>query len=191
MKRILLSFLFIILFNYSFGQVATITADGENISLSKVFKTDSLLKKDQLYSIGTEWFVNVFKNPKLVMQMQDRDAGVIIGKCSLSTIDTLKPALSNPIYTEAQVNYNIKISFKDGRIKYDIYGFITKYGNEVKRGNIQISNIPSAGLISKKKLLDYYTKSYKNLQLSSLAECEFISRSIENYFANSKNKSDW
>lgn len=191
MNRNILSCLLIFQCAILSAQTFTVTADGSPISMSKIFKTDSTLKKDQLYSLGTEWFVNVFKNPKFVMQMQDKDAGIIMGKCSLSTVDTLKPGLSQPIYTVIVVNYIIKMSFKDGKIKYDLYSFSTEYGNDVKNGNVIVSNPPTGGLISKKKLIDYYTRSYKNLQLSSIAQCGLISKSIENYFANIKGKPDW
>jgi len=191
MNRILLVIFLTFQCGFVNAQALSFNTDGEPISRSNVFKTDSSLKKNQLYSLGIEWFVNVFNNPKFVMQMQDKDAGIIMGRCSLSVIDTLKPSLSQPIYTTAWINYIIKLSCKDGKIKYELYSFNTEAGTVVKNGAIAVTNVPNGTLTSKKKLTDYYIRTYRNLQLASGAECDLISKSIEKYFANAKYKSDW
>jgi hypothetical protein len=177
---------------YSNAQSVTITADGNVVEMSKVIKTDTLLKKSNLYSLGTEWFVNVFNNPKLVMQMQDSDAGIIIGKCSFNYIDTMKLSFLAPTtYPPTEVDFLIKLSFRDARMKYEIYGFITKGGNTIKNGHVAVGDIPDIAMINKKKLREYYMHSYINAQLGSNRECNDIGQSIEKFFTKQQLKNDW
>jgi len=191
MKRILV-LLCLMYASYANAQTVSITADGDPISATKIIKTDTLLKKKFLYSLGTEWFVNVFNNPKMVMQMQDSDVGIIIGKCSLTYMDTLNLSFLAPTtYPTTEVDYMIKLSFKDGKIKYDIYDFITKAGTAIKIGNIILGPIPNTPMVNKKKLENFYKHSYANAQSAYNTECLLIGTSITDYFLKQRAKNDW
>jgi len=191
MKNLYALLILLFLVEFSKAQTITISADGDPVGLAKVIQVDTSLKKDKLYSMGGEWFVNVFKNPKIVMQLQDKEAGVIIGKCSLSHIDTLKTALSGPIYQTTIINYMIKLSFKDGKVKLDVTNFITEAGNIINNGKINPINLPPAGLIGKKKLNAYYTTCYRHDQESSNQACIYIQKSVENFFTKKNADNNW
>src|SRR5882672_11349281 len=61
---------------------SSVEISGNPIQFSKVLAVDSALTKDKLYSFGVEWFAKTFNNARYVLQMQDKDAGIIIGKGS-------------------------------------------------------------------------------------------------------------
>lgn len=192
----MIKYLFLLIFSIycakSNAQTVTITGDGNAIDVTNVIKTDTLLKKNNLYSLGTEWFVNVFNNPKLVMQMQDSDAGIIIGKCSLSIIDTMKLSFLAPTtYPVTEIDFLIKLSFKDAKMKYEIYGFVTKGGNIIKTGHVTVGEFPDIAMVNKKKLREYYEHSYINAQIASIRECATISQSLEDFFTKHQLKNDW
>lgn len=93
-----------------------------------VVQIDSL-NKDQLYLQAKKWFVNTYKSAKAVIQMDDKENGLIIGKGTFVLF-----SLDNDTY----INHTISIFVKDGRYKYVLTNFI--YENNDKRFNIE--NIP-------------------------------------------------
>jgi hypothetical protein len=79
-----------------------------NYQFSQVFKLDSL-KSGQLHKNAKLWFAEFFKSAKDVIQMDDKEAGLIIGK-GLSE-------LKGSRYT---FYFMLKIEIKEGRYKLSI-----------------------------------------------------------------------
>lgn len=78
------------------------------------------ISKDELYTRAHTWFVNAFKSAKDVIQMQDKEAGKIMGKGAFQcSIGALLPALDMTV--------TITIIAKDGRYKYILNNFIRHY----------------------------------------------------------------
>ena len=73
-KYILLISLITILTNNSFSQ--------ENLTFSKIIKADSV-SKTELFVVINDWFASNYNSANDVIQMSDKDAGIIIGKGSL------------------------------------------------------------------------------------------------------------
>lgn len=74
---------------------------------SEVIEADGT--KDELYTRARTWFAETFNDSRGVIQMDDKDAGIIIGKGKF-------------IYTDnGATHFTIKIQVKDGRYKYDIF----------------------------------------------------------------------
>lgn len=67
--------------------------------------------KDDLYIQARSWMAKNFKNANEVIQMDDKEAGRIIGKGVVM--------LSNAS-TFGWINYTLEIQLKDGRYKYSI-----------------------------------------------------------------------
>lgn len=67
--------------------------------------------KDELYVRARTWFAEAFRDSKNVIQMDDKDAGVIIAKGTHEFVH------------DAWVLFTLKVQVKDGRFKYDLYGF--------------------------------------------------------------------
>ncbi len=72
----------------------------------------------ELYAKSLAWFKSHYKNPSNVIQSQDPDAGIIIGKHRFPTF-AVDPKTGQEIRGPLTL-YTIKIMSKDGRFKYDI-----------------------------------------------------------------------
>lgn len=116
MKRILLIVLaFFPLFIYS----------QERLSFSKVIQADSI-DKTNIYLGVKEWFGLNFVSAKSVIDVDDKDAGLIIGSGNTQFSKSFVYACySGWLY------YTIKVQCRDGRYKVDI----TNFRHEIKRGN--------------------------------------------------------
>lgn len=66
--------------------------------------------KDDLYLYANSWFVDAFVSAKNVIQYSDKKEGVIIGKWYLEV-------------KNGKVEFTAKIGVKEGRYKYELYGF--------------------------------------------------------------------
>lgn len=75
--------------------------------------------KNELYARGKVWFANAFKSAQNVIQADDKDAGLLVGKGWTQTYITivLTPASEKLWYT-------VKLSFKDGKYRYVITDFM-------------------------------------------------------------------
>lgn len=162
MKKLILSLFFGLLINASFGQkkdkyqkeVDKYTLDsahrifpqtGGIVIYTDVVQIDSA-KKEELFNRAKAWFVSEYKSANDVLQMQDKDAGIIIGK------GMFKAGLNMGImvgYQIVDVYHTVKIYIKDGKYKYEItdlngkyYSSPSKYSsggfNDMPIGNVTI-----------------------------------------------------
>lgn len=67
--------------------------------------------KDDLYNAARLWYANTYRNSKEVLEVDDRDAGRLIGT-GFSTID---PPSKRKLWA------TVKIEVKDGRYRYTMY----------------------------------------------------------------------
>lgn len=78
------------------------------------------VSKDILYSKGLIWFAETFKDSRAVIEVKDREAGIIIGNgfFKYSALKGLK-------YRDVQgyIEFTIKVMFKDGRSKIELKSF--------------------------------------------------------------------
>jgi hypothetical protein len=114
--------LMIIIPTISFGQLLDELPKDENgnLNYNEVIQVDSI-KKDELYLRSKQFFVDVFKSAKDVIQMDDKEAGVVVGK---GFNDIYIKVMG--IATSIQMWYTIKIQSKEGRYKYEIYDIYFK-----------------------------------------------------------------
>ncbi len=89
------------------------------ISYSDVVSVDSSLTKDELFIRAQTWVFETFKNPGNVIQMSDKNAGLIAGSGSM--LFTTKIGLGNP---SGWISFNFKISVKQGKYKYEFSNFV-------------------------------------------------------------------
>jgi hypothetical protein len=80
------------------------------------------LTKDILYTRAYEWFAKSFNDAKNVIQMQDKEAGRLIGKGSFGDINvSINFGL---VGVKGNVNFTISVYLKDGKYKYEITDFV-------------------------------------------------------------------
>lgn len=121
MKK-LLTCLFLIITGESFSQTIEEMPIDESgtINFSEVVQVDSATK-EQLFAAAKQFFGDTFKSAKDVIQVEDRDAGFIIGK-AFKDIQIKILGRNSP----TQMFYSMKIQAKEGRYKYEFYNIYYK-----------------------------------------------------------------
>ena len=115
--------------------VATLQAQ-EPLSFEKVIQADSV-KKDVIYNGLKEWVGMSFKSAKNVIEMDDKEAGIIL----LRPVSDYKMKGLTYLGFEGYLKYTIKLSLKDGRFKV----VVTNFEHSVLPGNCRDCNL---GLIT-------------------------------------------
>jgi len=116
---ILLLFIFPILLSSQIIKELPTDENGK-LNYNKVVQVENT-NKNELYLRGRAFFANTFKDAKEVIQMDDKDSGIIIGK-AFSDIYITSWGNSIPI----QMWFSIKIQAKDAKYKYEIYNIYFK-----------------------------------------------------------------
>lgn len=119
MKFLSILFLVIALPSISNSQKLILPIDSSTkaISYNEVVPLQGITK-DQLYVRAREWFAQTFKSAQAVIQMDDKEAGKIIGKGSAKGSFYYLLTLFS-----FSLNYTVSITLKDGRYRYEITDF--------------------------------------------------------------------
>jgi len=117
--KVILTILFLTPFTL-FGQLIDELPKDENGNLyfTEIIQVDSV-SRNQLYLRANQFFVKAFKSSKDVIQLADKDDGLIEGKGFSIIIEA---------GVELQMWYSLKIQSKDGRYKYEIHNLYFLYG---------------------------------------------------------------
>ncbi len=118
MKKLFIAFLSLLPL-LTFGQIIDELPKSENGKLyySEVTQVDSVTQT-QLYLNSKLFFVDAFKSAQDVIQIDDKEKGIIVGKAFVD-ISSKMLGTSYPV----KMWVTIKIQSKDGRYKYEIYDF--------------------------------------------------------------------
>ncbi|MEA4967714.1 MAG: DUF4468 domain-containing protein [Bacteroidaceae bacterium] len=143
----------------------------ERLLFDKVIRVDSALKKNEIYNSIKEWMGMNFVSAKNVIEVEDKDAGIIIAS-PLTDYDY--GSLGYLCYS-GQLKYTIKVQIKDGRFKVEVTNFI----HDVNLGNSPYCKL---GLITtaEEHTTKGMQKSYNNKVWADIKKkAELIA---ENYF---------
>ena len=162
-----------------------------SIEFSKVIYTDSV-GKTKLYVTINDWFATNFKSANDVIQMADKEAGIIIGKGNFSYYyENDKTLFSNYSGFTGYIEYTIKVYIKDNRYKVEIFNFSHKSTN--------VSNSLSLGRITKtvpiattyKMIMQrYYEDVWSNMIPKIKSYSEDIFTSLEQATKKVKSEND-
>ncbi len=115
-------FLFIVLIssNLIFSQVSNKFQKDEsgNIVHSKVFDFESY-PKDKLYSFVKVYFAEIFKSSNDVIQLDDKENGIILGKGI-----THFNVRSGKYDFKCKMSFTLKVLVKDNKCKIDVYNIV-------------------------------------------------------------------
>jgi hypothetical protein len=107
---------------YAFGQSKTpkFPLDDKTglITFSDVLHYDGKTK-EELYTILRMWFAKTFVSANHVIQMEDKDAGILVGKALTKVFH--KTLLV--VHDHGHIIYTMSIYVKDNRFKYEINNF--------------------------------------------------------------------
>ena len=158
--KTLLKFTFLFIFAFTsckiFGQDLPVDAETKLISYTKVVDAPET-SKAELYSRANEWFAKNYKSAQSVLQMQDKEAGKLVGKAICKT--TLRG------YDAGYVNYTISIFVKDNKYKYEVTNLYHDKG---------LSQIGSGGVLENEKPdcggLKMFTKQWLTIKTQTDAD---------------------
>ncbi|MGB1050834.1 MAG: DUF4468 domain-containing protein [Chitinophagales bacterium] len=91
----------------------------ETLTYEEVIQVESM-SKEELFNRAKFWFVASYNSYNDVLQLEDKENGVIIGKANIKYEPSF---LSGSGTTRGVVSYMIKVSTKEGRYKYEITDF--------------------------------------------------------------------
>lgn len=121
MKKILLLILLLPVFSNAQNLIEEIfPMQNGKIIYQAVISVDTTMTANDIYSNAREWIINIFKSSKDVIQLDDKEDNIIIGK---GYIDKGH----NPLVSNPKNWFTIKIEAKDGRYRYSIYDFIYEF----------------------------------------------------------------
>lgn len=107
--------------------VLPIDADTKLITYTGVMEVPDA-PKNELYARGKVFFANTFKSAQNVIQADDKEAGLLIGKGWEQTYVTIML-----IPAPEKLWYTVRLSFKDGKYRYSISDF--KFEGEPSKYN--------------------------------------------------------
>jgi hypothetical protein len=159
------------------------------IEYIEVVQADGL-KKDQLYSAALAWFSETFRSAKKVFDVQDREAGRIVGKPLFQYESTV---FIGSARIRGVVRYSVTVEVKDGRYRYNIGNFIHEgtpgpYGGPASFGLLTTA-------IKCPRSIDGPTSSgaqetWEDLLLHARIEADHLIRSLKSHMEKTKNTSD-
>lgn len=120
MKTLTLSAAFVALLCFaSKAQDVPVDTITKQVSYASVVEVQG--SKSELYTKARAWFATAFKNSNYVIQMDDKEAGKIIGKGA--EFGNIMDALNIVTLGTFKLNYTVYITVKDGKYRYEITDF--------------------------------------------------------------------
>jgi hypothetical protein len=179
MKKVLLILVFIsILGKIGTTQELPMDSTTGKYTFQGVVKVDST-SKNELYSRAREWFAKTFNSANNVIQMDDKEAGKIIGKgcfkvrCGKWDWDDRK-------IERGVINFTLSIYIKDGKFKYVITDFSHEDGQVISSGRSSTKLLGGGALEVEKNFKNFWgglnlkilrtLKVQTNEQMNALAE---------------------
>lgn len=102
-----------------------------NLEPGASFKIDGVVQapgktKDELFESSMQYLVDIFKDSKSVIHMQDKESGILVVKGNTRGIVQFNEFLLGKYTYEENVSFTLKMQFKEGRYRYEIYNIICK-----------------------------------------------------------------
>jgi hypothetical protein len=152
------------------------------LSFERVIKTDSV-GRAKLFSTINDWVASNYNSAQDVIQMADKDAGIIIGK------GTMKYFFKNLSSYNGYINYTIKVYIKDNRYKVILTNFYHT-GLSLNLGLITSADIYT----TKGPYKNSKNKVWKDIKLKIKHYSNDIINSLDNKtkgISNKDKENDW
>jgi hypothetical protein len=151
------------------------------IEYSEVVYLDSSASKEAIFSAARSWFSATFKDGSEVLQIQDKEAGELVGKGNFSI-----PS-SRFGYTAIGVGivwFNVSIYSKNGRYKYSITNFIHEGG---------LNQIRDCGSLDNNKPSQCSNSIFQEVKEKTHKKTLSLINDLKNYIESnvSKSQNDW
>jgi hypothetical protein len=135
MKNIFLCVLMLVI------SVHICSAQSDVIEYTEVVTVDSANQKE-LYKRALNFFAETFVSSKEVLQIQDKENGILFGKGFISKKVPYRWAFQ-PTTLDIRISFSMRVTVKDGRYKYEFTDFNnTEIIGEYKFGTLTTSPKP-------------------------------------------------
>lgn len=164
--------------------LVTITCFAQPIEFKGIIKVDSskgTVTKDELFDRASQWVAMNYNSANNVTQYSDKSAGTLIVK---AVFDYLQfGVLAEQTH---YVNYTLKLSFKDNRVKYEVVDFYDKqmYGEVTMQ-------VPVPSRVNTKGAKKYHQKHWSGMQLKCLEYGDMIVAQLKSSLEIPSQKNDW
>ncbi|MEI7424306.1 MAG: DUF4468 domain-containing protein [Prolixibacteraceae bacterium] len=147
------------------------------ITYSEVVTLNDSISKDELFSRAKICYSRIFNNAKNVIQNQDKDAGIIIGK---GCFDVYARALgmNNP---GGVINFTLTVSVKNGKYRYLIDNL-----NHDATG----TSMPSGGDLERGKPKQWMPKQWENVLTLTQTKIKELISSLKSEMSKPTPKSE-
>ena len=170
MKKLLLLFIL----SFPFFCVAQ-----TSLKFSEVIESDEV-SSDILYSRANIWFVDVFKDADKVIQLKDKENGII----KASPIVIYNGADD---YYSGRIEYSITLEFRDGRFRYTFENF-THSGRNINIGNITTHDEAQFRAMGSSKARR--NAEWNNIKTVINDEVKFLINGLEKHVSIDNNEND-
>ena len=107
---------------------------GKPIAFTSIETVDSAITKETLYFNGMEWLGKHFTNANKVIQLSDKEAGLILAKGSFSYV---APGYMLSGAENRSISFMIKFSFKNGKYKLELSDFSDELLGTITNGDYE------------------------------------------------------
>ncbi|HAN19607.1 MAG: hypothetical protein A2X13_14795 [Bacteroidetes bacterium GWC2_33_15] len=171
--------------------VSTLSVAQNPYGFEDIIKVDSL-SKDEIYDLARIWFTETFVSANNVLQIQDKEAGQLIGRGSIGY--TSATFMANEA-VNGNISFLVKIFVKDGRFKYIITDFNhkgtpSKYCSSGVNFGI-ITEQSESPIISRGNPAGWHNKQWEKMKHESAVVAASLIRSMKEKIKKDKLQNDW
>ena len=182
MKTTLLFFSLFLLINNVFGQFNDVVEDDYGkILFQEVNNLDSL-SKEKIYIKANEWFIKTFNDATSVIELNDKDEGVIMGK-GKSGITVSGGFLTYNLY----LDFTIKIEIQDYKYRTTFSELYYEEKYDAKY-NTSPSKIPAEDIISPQNIDGKNPKLRQSYKTETLKIINALNINLKNYLNKKEDK---
>ena len=179
MKKILFALALVFTTQDVLSQELPINETTGKVTYEDIVKLEGI-EKDVLYIRANEWFAKTFKLANAVIQVQDKEAGKIIGRGSIS--------VTNLGYDYGVFEFTLSFTAKEGRYKYVI--------TDIRHDKSTATYGGTGGAIENEKpdcgTFLMFKKQWKSLKSKADKELKFVSNDLVEYMSRVDNSDeDW
>lgn len=165
----------------AFGQNETpnlpIDSSSGKITYSEVVMLKDSISKDELFSRAKISLAYLFKDSKSVIQNEDKESGIIIGKGTMSVIYRS----AGTVFDAGYIHYTLTIAMKQSKYKYVITDF---YHDGTG------SKLPSGGAMENPKPKMWYQKQWDNAKSKMDSDIRNLIEALKTKMNNPTPKND-
>lgn len=155
----------------------------EALSFSKVVQADSI-DKSALFASINEWFATNYNSSTDVIQMSDKEAGIIIGKGG-------EPYSLNATHSsfDGTLKYTIQVTAREGRYKIEMENFT--HDDSRAGGKYNLGLVDSREVYTNKGIYKaFFNKVWTDLQNQCEKFSNMIFDSLEIHTSNANSEED-